>query len=87
MPLSFVDIVTSTESIKQKYGTAILCLSNTEKVGASRHFIIAAAGVVLHESSVQCLPDSHHKNHIDDDDNKSMEQRSSYEADNFSATH
>ena len=77
-----VDIVTSTESVKQKYGSAILCLSNMEKVGAVCHFRATADGVVLQESSVQCLPDSHHEHHIDDDDddddNNSMEQRSSY---------
>ena len=32
-----VDIITGTERVKQKYGPAIFCLSNTEKVGAACH--------------------------------------------------
>jgi hypothetical protein len=43
-----VDIITSTESVKQKYGPAIFCLSNAEKVGAAFYsYITAAAGVMM----------------------------------------
>jgi hypothetical protein len=59
-----VDIITSTESVKQTYGLAIFCLSNTEKVGAACHISAlhrcswSDAAACKEESSVQCRNDS-----------------------------